>query len=108
IVWKDGRPAIALALDVRQYGPLSVAAFVGGTHANNNFPALTDQSLDFEDLLAALLDIRSARPDIDAIFLERQRLELDGRPNPLLKLRHIISPNLSLAMDLEASRRTNI
>jgi len=108
IVWKDGKPAMALALDVRKYGPLSVAAFAGGTHANNNFPALTDQWLDFEDLLAALLDIRAARPDIDAIFLERQRLELDGKPNPFLKLRHIISPNLSLAMDLEVSRRTNI
>lgn len=108
IVWKDGKPALALALEIRQFGPLSIASFTGGTHANNNFPAISGQALDYEDLLAALLDIRAARPDIDALFLERQRMELDGQPNPLLKLRHIISPNISLAIDLDTCRHTKI
>lgn len=108
IVWRDGQPAMALALEVLRFGPVTVAAFAGGTHANSNFPAITPHTLDYEDMLRAMIDIRQARPDIDAIVLERQRREFEGRVNPLLKLRHIASPNLALAMDLERCRETGI
>lgn len=108
LIWKDGHPAMALALEVIRCGVYTLAVFPGASHANSNFPAIASQSLVFEDLLAAILDIRAARPDIDSIILERQRLSLNGHPNPLLQLRHITSPNLALAVNLDIPRRTQI
>jgi CelD/BcsL family acetyltransferase involved in cellulose biosynthesis len=108
VIWKDRQPSLALALEVLRFGPVTVAAFAGATHANSSFPAITPHALDYEDILRAMIDLGEARPDIDAIVLERQRPELEGYANPLLKLRHIASPNLALAMDLERCRRTGI
>jgi len=108
IAWKDGQPALALGLAVERRGPLRIATFPGGPHATSTFVASGDVPLDAADLYAVLNDIHAARPDIDAIILKRQRLQLEGRANPLRELWHIISPNLTFAMSLAPCRETGI
>jgi CelD/BcsL family acetyltransferase involved in cellulose biosynthesis len=99
-----GRPALSLALEVARKGPLRIASFMSGSHANGNMPpvsaafAANATAADLEALVAA---IRKARPDIDLISLERLADEVGGVRNPLLKLPHGHSPNLSLAADLD-------
>ncbi|PSJ65714.1 GNAT family N-acetyltransferase [Kumtagia ephedrae] len=104
IVAEGDRPVFALVLEVVGKGPCRVARFPGGTHANGNF-ALADaswlataQPRVFRDLAAA---VRSARPDIDLLALERLLPELGGLRNPLLALPHFKSANLSLAVGLD-------
>jgi CelD/BcsL family acetyltransferase involved in cellulose biosynthesis len=99
----EGRPALALALEVVTYGPFRVARFMGGSHANGNFAAADPRWLarmDSEALRRLFQAIAKARPDIDLIALERLLPDLDGIANPFLSLRHFASPNLSLAVDL--------
>ncbi len=98
-----GRPVYALALDVEKSGPFRVARLMSGRHANGNFPAadpefLASGGFDFAPIAAA---VRSARPDIDVIALERLLPEFDGVANPLATLPHFPSPNIALAVDLE-------
>ena len=38
---QDGQPVFALALEVVRRGPFRIARFMGGHHANGNFPAMT-------------------------------------------------------------------
>ncbi|MBZ9798185.1 GNAT family N-acetyltransferase [Mesorhizobium sp. ES1-4] len=99
----EGKPAFALALEVVKRGPLRVAQFMGGRHANGNFCAAEPQWLASGDLTAIrtmLAAIAKFRPDIDLIALERVLPDLDGIANPLASLDHFASPNLSLAVDL--------
>jgi CelD/BcsL family acetyltransferase involved in cellulose biosynthesis len=101
-VEEAGKPALALALEVVRSGPFRVARFMGGSHANGNFPVadpsfLRSGMFSAEALLAA---VRTMRPDVDALVLSRQLPELDGTPNPLLALPHFQSPNIALAADL--------
>ncbi|MCX7305684.1 MAG: GNAT family N-acetyltransferase [Hyphomicrobiales bacterium] len=97
-----GRPTLGLALEVVRSGPFRVARLMGGRHANGNFPVADPDYLRSGQFRAdTLLDaIRSARPDVDALVLERLLPELDGVANPLLALPHVPSPNLALAVDL--------
>ncbi|RWC91588.1 MULTISPECIES: GNAT family N-acetyltransferase [unclassified Mesorhizobium] len=99
----EGRPAFAVALEVVKRGPLRVAQFMGGRHANGNFAAAEPQWLASGDITAIrsmLAAIAGSRPDIDLIALERLLPDLDGIANPLASLDHFASPNLSLAVDL--------
>ncbi|WP_051469702.1 GNAT family N-acetyltransferase [Chelativorans sp. J32] len=101
----DGVPALALALEAVEMGPLTFARFAGGRHANGNFPALHPDGMaekaHWAAALPALLSaIRAERPDIDILALERQRDRIQQYPNPLLTLPYQTSPNLSLAVDL--------
>ena len=103
LVERGGRPVYALALEVARSGPFRVARFMSGTHANGNFPAadpafLQSGAFNAQAVLAA---IRAARPDVDALALERLLPELGGQKNPLLSLPHYPSPNVSLAVNLE-------
>src|SRR5690606_28777132 len=103
VVESDGKPVYALALEIVGSGPFRIARFMSGRHANGNFPAadpafLAAGCLDGDTLLAA---IRAARPDVDALVLERLLPVLDGIANPLLALPHFPSPNISLAVNLE-------
>ncbi|MFD1982627.1 GNAT family N-acetyltransferase [Mesorhizobium newzealandense] len=99
----EGRPVLALALEVTAQGPFRVARFMGGRHANGNFVAADPNWLAKADVAAIrsmLAAIAKARPDIDLVALERLLPDLDGVANPLALLDHFASPNLSLAVDL--------
>jgi CelD/BcsL family acetyltransferase involved in cellulose biosynthesis len=103
MVEADGKPVYGLALEVVRSGPFHVARFMSGRHANGNFAAadpafLAAGGFSAEAILAA---VRRARPDVDALVLERLLPDLEGLANPLLALPHFPSPNLSLAVSLE-------
>lgn len=99
-----GRPVLSVAMEVCREGPFRIARFMGGKHANGNFPAVdanwlaTTGAQDIENLVAS---IKKARPDIDLVAFERLIADLDGLPNPLLQLPSTPSPNVALAVDLE-------
>lgn len=107
LTFKNGQPAMALALEVRRMGPCSVACFAGGSHAHSNFPPITGEPLEMGDLYGVLHDIRAARPDIDALILRRMRRDFMGAPNPLLHLWHVESANLAFAKSLDRARELN-
>jgi len=97
-------PALLLALEIMRRGPLKVARFAGGRHANGNFAATDPRLLPAIDSAAIgslVAAIRKARPDIDLIALERLLPDLDGVANPLTAMPHFASPNLALAVDLD-------
>ncbi|TJV45013.1 MAG: GNAT family N-acetyltransferase [Mesorhizobium sp.] len=100
----EGKPVLALALEVTRRGPFRVARFMGGRHANGNFAAADPQWLARADVAAIrtlLAAIARARPDIDLIALERLLPDLDGVANPFASFDHLASPNLALAVDLD-------
>jgi CelD/BcsL family acetyltransferase involved in cellulose biosynthesis len=100
----DGQPVLMLVLEVVARGPLRIARFVGGRHANGNFAAADPDRLagaDAASLRSLFGAIGKARPDIDLVALERLLPDLDGVPNPLASLPGFPSPNLSLAVDLD-------
>lgn len=102
-LYLDEQPILALSLEVVSAGPFRIAQFMGGRHANGNFPATDIERLprEMKQPLALLLEaISRQRPDIDVISLNRLLPELDGRPNPFLAFPSSISPNVSLAVDL--------
>ena len=81
------RPVFLLPLEIVKRGPVQIAAFPGGPHANCNFPALaTDARITAADLTTLFKTLRKARPDIDVVSLVRQLGELDGKANPLMQL----------------------
>ncbi|MEQ1942546.1 GNAT family N-acetyltransferase [Mesorhizobium sp. VNQ89] len=103
VIEQDGKPACALALEIVKSGPFHLARFLGGSHANGNFPASTRAFLGSQtfDMAALLSGIRARNPKVDALVLERQLPELDGFANPLLGQPHSTSPNVALAVSLE-------
>lgn len=103
-IMRDGRPVLSVALEVVSRGPMRIARFMGGGHANGNFAPLSRadaRSISVGDLNLLTAAIRKARPDLDLIALERLAPTLAGMPNPLLLLPGMQSPNVSLAVDLD-------
>ncbi len=103
VLWRGNLPVYALALDIEKAGPFRVARLMSGRHANGNFPAadpgfLSSGTFDLAPIVTA---IRAARPDIDAMALERLLPEWDGIANPLNANKSFPSPNVALAVDLE-------
>lgn len=100
----NGRPVMSIALEVVREGPFRIARFLGGKHANGNFPA-TDKNwlaaAKADDIGVLIHSIGKARPDIDLVAFDRLIRDLKGLPNPLLKLRSTPSPNVALAVDLD-------
>jgi CelD/BcsL family acetyltransferase involved in cellulose biosynthesis len=100
----NGRPMMSVALEVGREGPFRIARFLGGKHANGNFPAAdknwlaTATTHDIDVLVRA---IAKARPDIDLLAFDRLIGDFKGLPNPLLKLPSAPSPNVALAVDLD-------
>lgn len=97
------RPVFAIALEAGRLGPFKVAALAGGTHANGNFCAVdpgwaaTAGTAALDTVFKAMA---RARPDLDAVVLERLLPSFQGINNPLSGLPRQDSPNLSLAVDL--------
>lgn len=99
-----GRPVLAVALEVSREGPFRIARFLGGTHANGNFPAVDRNWLETantHDIDALVGSIRQARPDVDLVAFDRLIAEFNNLPNPLLKLGSAPSPNVALAVNLD-------
>ena len=98
---RDGRAALLLALEVIGRGPFRVARFIGGSHANGNFPLCSRSShpIDAGEIAALIGALAKIRPDIDLLSCERMLPQLGGAANPLLLLPATPSPNLSLAVD---------
>lgn len=96
------RPICAVALEVVQQGPFRLARFIGGSHANGNVVPAPHGREPMTEAQARILTkaIHDARPDIDALVLERQNPSQDGALNPLTNLATLGSPNVSLAVDL--------
>jgi CelD/BcsL family acetyltransferase involved in cellulose biosynthesis len=97
-----GEPVFLLPLEIVQRGPVRIAIFAGGPHANCNFPALSRAHQMTRGDLAILFDtVHQVRPDIDLVSLTRQLGELDGRANPLIQRPSRENANISLAITLE-------
>lgn len=99
-----GKTVFALPLEVVDSGPMRIARFTGGSHANGNFPpALPDflKSANAATLRLLMDALRRARPDIDLVCLNRQLERQGGYQNPMLLLGRSPSPNVALAVDLE-------
>lgn len=95
-------PVLLLPLEIVQRGLVRMALFVGGPHANCNFPLLSLAHQVARDDLAVLSEaLHQARPDIDLISLTRQLRALDGVANPLLQLASRENANVSLAITLD-------
>lgn len=97
------RAGLAMALEVERSGPFRIARFVGGSHANGNFPVLAGDGggMDADGLRVLFTALRRQRRDIDALALERQVAQLGDAANPLLALPHRPSPNIALAASLD-------
>lgn len=108
MVEADGKPVCALALEVIRSGPFRIARFMSGRHANGNFPPADPALLAAGGFNAAALlsAVRLARPNVDALVLERLQPDLDGIANPLLALPHFQSPNIALAVSLQGGFET--
>lgn len=100
-VGRAPQPQFVLVVEIVRQGIFRVARFPGGRHANGNFPAtartLAGAPAAADGMAAAL---RSARPDVDLVSLERLEPLEDGIANPLLRLATGTSPNVALSVDL--------
>lgn len=102
----NDRPALLLPLEVVRKNHVNIARFIGGTHANCNFPVLFTshtQQLTKKHLDALITCLKTARPDIALISLTRQIENWLGFHNPLLNLKHQRNPNPALIASLPES-----
>ncbi|WP_395447279.1 GNAT family N-acetyltransferase [Aminobacter sp. UC22_36] len=100
----NGRPVMSVALEVTSEGPFRIARFLGGKHANGNFPAVDKNWLaaaSANDIDTLVRSIGQARPDIDLVTFDRLIADFNGLPNPLLRLPSSPSPNVALAVNLD-------
>lgn len=97
----DGRPVFALALEIRPAGPFRIARFMGGSHANGNFPPLARAWPETPEIRLLIDALAAARPDVDAVVLARNTPRFDRRDNALLLLPHVQSPNIALSVNLK-------
>lgn len=106
-LYTANRPVFILPLEIERTGPLRIAIYVGGPHANCNFPAVSaGQSITTDELRLLFNALHDARPDIDLVSLTRQMSELDGVANPLMQLPSRVNANVSLGITLEGNFET--
>ena len=98
-----GRTVLMMPLEVVRQRGCRIARAIGGNHANGNFPAISpdDAHLLTANTVAAMLTgLRSARPDIDLLLIERQTASINGVANPFAHIANVPSANIALALDL--------
>jgi CelD/BcsL family acetyltransferase involved in cellulose biosynthesis len=103
---ETGSVEFVLPMEVFSKGPLRFARYPGGSHANANFPAtgMLAAQMSAVSLTAAMRRaISLARPDIDAILLERQVEVLNGQPNRLVGPSSVVSTNVALSFALPST-----
>ena len=106
IASRNGQIILVLALEVVNKSGLKIAQFVGGSHANANFPAMKAALSHAESvvLLKQLETGLKAKPwSVDAIILERQLDTLGDMPNPLIANGSSTSPNIALHLNVDQS-----
>ncbi|MBE7184997.1 MAG: GNAT family N-acetyltransferase [Methylobacterium mesophilicum] len=98
---QSGEPVLMLPLEVFTMQGMRVARFMGGRHANSNFPAISAEDLRASEMRDVLREtLASADIPVDALALERMSPEREGRRNPLVFENARPSPNLALAVKL--------
>ena len=103
ILESHGQAVIALPLELDTQKGCVIARYVGGSHANANFPAcdphwLKEQSNIAPEILHLLKAALHASPyKIDALILERQLATMGIYENPLVASDAIQSPNVALS-----------
>lgn len=110
-----GAPAFLWPLGRKTVGPLEVASFLGGKHANLNWPLWRRDlagAVTAAGLSALLHRLRAAGPRVDLMVLQNQPEAWEGTPNPFLVLAHQPSPSPAfrgaLGPDFEAILRARI
>jgi CelD/BcsL family acetyltransferase involved in cellulose biosynthesis len=105
-VFEDELPVLLLPLEIFKDKGFQIARFIGGSHANANFPMLRKERAGIvtTDLSGALFNaFRLAVPKLDAVVLARQQPEIAGVTNPFAAMPSQPSPNLALSFALEPS-----
>ncbi len=106
IVARSGQSlSFVLTLEVIKQGPLKIALFPGGRHANENFPCIAktfaaENVSKTMGILKAL--VRSKRPDIDAVYLHRQLQTFTGLTNPVLPINASTETDIALSFSLNS------
>jgi CelD/BcsL family acetyltransferase involved in cellulose biosynthesis len=98
-----GAERFLLPMEAARRHGVTVLGYVGGRHANGNFPLIDPASAlpSGKELAAALVETaRKAMPQADVIILERQQPVLNGQCNPLVLETSIPSPNIALSANL--------
>jgi CelD/BcsL family acetyltransferase involved in cellulose biosynthesis len=106
IIFEDDQPVLMLPLEIVRDKGLMIARFIGGPHANANFPLLRKDraGLVTDKLAGAVMQaVCLAVPKLDAIVLARQQPQINGIANPFAALPSHQSPNLALSFQLEPS-----
>lgn len=100
---RTGDPALLLPLVVSRKGPLRVARFIGGKHANFNMPLIGPfaMSLDAEALRTALRTAGRAA-GVDLFQFSAQPHAWEGALNPMALLGGQASPSAGYKFALEA------
>lgn len=100
-----GAPLFLWPLGRSQAGPLTVARFLGGKHANFNFGLWRRdfaERLTGEQLRALLARLPASGAPVDLLALSNQPREWDGLRNPFAQLAHQPSPSFGYRLRLEA------
>lgn len=106
-LYRDGQPMLILPLEIQRIGPLRIAIYAGGPHANCNFPAIAERENVSAEALYSLFDaLHRARPDIDLVSLTRQMGELGSVANPMLQIPSKVNANVSLGITLDGNFET--
>jgi CelD/BcsL family acetyltransferase involved in cellulose biosynthesis len=98
-----GHPVLALPLERVRRGPVSVACYLSGSHANGNCPLIGADLRHAPEILAARLvaHLRESPSGIDLLHLERQGEQAGRHANPFLPISRIPSADPALAVRLE-------
>jgi CelD/BcsL family acetyltransferase involved in cellulose biosynthesis len=100
-VSRNGATALMLPLEVVTLHGVRMARFMGGRHANSNFPAFNGSEIDRLALGKALRTaLNAADLTVDVLALERMSPDREGQSNPLVLNGAQASPNLALATKL--------
>jgi CelD/BcsL family acetyltransferase involved in cellulose biosynthesis len=94
-----------LTLEVIRQGPLKIAIFPGGRHANENFPCVSigfSSVNETKNIEVIKKLIRQKRPDIDAVYLHRQVKKTAGLTNPVLPISRSTETDIALSFELNS------
>ena len=106
VILEDDAPILVLPVEIVRETTCRVARYVGGSHANANFPLLRNGRVSAvtAELANALLNaLFLGVPQLDAVILARQQPDISGVINPFAALPSQPSPNLALSFALELS-----